>query len=434
MNISGLIQKVFNDVVTAYQYANIARYIQNLFLSIVMVKFGLSMEDIGTFELILFTITIFSQFWISGQRDAMVTAYDKSLQKQDVLIFGFLISVFLGMLTSGLLFLFKNHFFYINAKVLPTDLILLACIYLIFQSLSNIPETLFLLIKKAKILFWYASVFSVMYMMVIGYFLWFFPDIKVLLLVLIGLSVLKMVFGSIFLFKNSFQFSLSSFFDFLKYSFPFFLIALTGIAMDMIDGLFVRFYFDAETFAVYKYGAREFPLSSLLMNSLSIAMIPLVSLAGDLSVLKDKATKHMHLLFPVSILFIWLSKPVFTHLYNEDFTQSALIFTIYLLILGSRLLLPHTVLLARGKQKWVFWIGILEIVINIILSYWWVKVIGLEGLIWATVAAYYLHKWMMFLVISRYFKISMKDLIDVSWWIFYQILAILSFFLSKFWL
>lgn len=142
----------------------------------------------------------------------------------------------------------------------------------------------------------------------------------------------------------------------------------------------------------------------------------------------------MHLLFPVSILFIWLSKPVFTHLYNEDFTQSALIFTIYLLILGSRLLLPHTVLLARGKQKWVFWIGILEIVINIILSYWWVKVIGLEGLIWATVAAYYLHKWMMFLVISRYFKISMKDLIDVSWWIFYQILAILSFFLSKFWL
>lgn len=431
MLFSGLIQKVFSDVVTAYQFAHIVRYVQNLFLSVLLVKFGLSLEDIGIYEWLMFTMVLVSQFWISGLRDATISSYENTPAKQQVLFFGWLTSLVLAFLSVGFVLVFDHSVFYINQQVLPSDLILLACLFLVFQSLANIPETILLLTKKATLLTYYALISTLVYFVSIGLSLWWFTDIKTLMLALILVSFLKILFGLVHFSGWSVSIQIAAWFSYFRYAIPFFLIALTGLAMDITDGLFVRHFFDAQTFAIYKYGAREFPLSSLLMHSLSIALIPLITQKKDLTVLKHKATRHMHLLFPVSILLIWLSKPLFVLVYNDSFLDSALIFNMYLLILGSRILLPHSVLLAFGKQNWVFWIGLVEIISNIILSYWWVQIWGLYGLVWATVFSYYLHKCIMLVVIHRHFKISLKDLIHVRWWVFYQGLAFFSFYICK---
>jgi hypothetical protein len=46
--------------------------------------------------------------------------------------------------------------------------------------------------------------------------------------------------------------------------------------MDVVDGWFVSRYYEAEDFAIFRYGARELPFSSVLYNSISVAMIPFI--------------------------------------------------------------------------------------------------------------------------------------------------------------
>ena len=61
-----------------------------------------------------------------------------------------------------------------------------------------------------------------------------------------------------------------------------------------------------------RYGAKEFPFSLLLANALSIALISKLSNQNELeegmTVLKEKSKRLMHVLFPVSILFLLTSK------------------------------------------------------------------------------------------------------------------------------
>ena len=203
--------------------------------------------------------------------------------------------------------------------------------------------------------------------------------------------------------------------------------------MDFIDGFLVVHYFDTEKFPVFKYGARELPFSSLLMNALSVALIPKMVDIEQLGLLKSKADRHMHFLFPLTILLIWISPTVFVWLYNKTFEESALIFNVYLLILGSRILLPHSILMAYGKQNKILWSGVGELLVNIVFSLWWYNYWGIYGLVLATVFAYYVQKVLMLYWLKKECNITIGQLITVRWWILYQVLAFISVYLVFLW-
>jgi O-antigen/teichoic acid export membrane protein len=78
---------------------------------------------------------------------------------------------------------------------------------------------------------------------------------------------------------------------------------LSGSAQ-FVDGFIVTSYFDEETFAVFRYGARELPLAMLLANALSNAMLPdfaqRENLTQNLRQLKENVSRLMHFLFPLT--------------------------------------------------------------------------------------------------------------------------------------
>ena len=60
----------------------------------------------------------------------------------------------------------------------------------------------------------------------------------------------------------------------LRFGYPLIVSALLGSSAQYIDGFLVMHRYDASTFAVFQYGAREFPLVLLMANAFSTAMIP----------------------------------------------------------------------------------------------------------------------------------------------------------------
>jgi len=252
---------------------------------------------------------------------------------------------------------------------------------------------------------------------------------------IIGLIVVAMIKSSalFFLLKGTPVIRFEEIKYFIAFSLPFILISVLGYGMEMVDGLMVVYYFDEAAFPVYKYGAREIPLSSLLMNSLSVAMIPFLAAQNKVSDLFLHVKKYMHILFPFSIVLIWISQPAYVFFYNESYSDSALIFNLYLLVIGSRVLLPHSVLLANGHQKWVLISSAFELILNIILSVWWVKIWGLFGLVLATVVAFYFQKFIMLYAMRRYLNLTLADIVPVKWWLFYQLVLFVSLYANYLW-
>src|SRR5690606_1428175 len=299
----------------------------------------------------------------------------------------FLAHIFTGPAAAILLCAVAPFYLSLESGGVSPKLVLLSGLFLCFQSWGNMAESILLIKKKSRALAVFGLATGILFLIILAVFYGFRPDITLIFVLLISFNALK----------SGFSFSLVSLhwkaaltrkvLPFIKGAFPFIFISLAGYGMEMLDGFLVIHFFEDSTFPLYKYGARELPLSALLMSSLSVAMIPFLHRVNALAELKKRATRYMHVLFPLTILLIWTSSFLFTVIYGSGFTISAHIFNVYLLILGSRLLMPHSVLLSKGKEKTVLLSGIIELGVNLVLSLLFYHFWGLVGLVMATVAA-----------------------------------------------
>ncbi|MBK6566572.1 MAG: hypothetical protein IPG18_15570 [Saprospiraceae bacterium] len=339
MSYRGLFNKFKNDLITVYQFSQAARYVQNILLSIALVKSTISLGQIGQFEILIFMAAVLSQFWISGIKDIVVSSWNQSSEnnRNEILHQGFRSLFLFGLFFSVFLVLFYPVFIQTGSSDIVTGLIPYVCIYFFLNTFSSFPETVLLLREKTNKLFYYTILTSLLFILFLFLFFIKFTNIQFVFEILIGISLIKTIY-LLRLISPWHSVSLIKTLSFIKVGIPFFLIAFIGYGMDFIDGFLVVHYFDTEKFPVFKYGARELPFSSLLMNALSVALIPKMVDIEQLGLLKSKADRHMHFLFPLTILLIWISPTVFVWVYNKTFEESALIFNVYLLILGSRIL------------------------------------------------------------------------------------------------
>ena len=137
-------------------------------------------------------------------------------------------------------------------------------------------------------------------------------------------------------------------------SIPLILYALLSGFPAMFDNWLVGWYFsDKEVFAIFRYGYKELPIAVALATGLSNAMIPEVVENKVLAIKKIKARSKrlFHYIFPLTILMMLTSKWWFPVVFNNEFTESASIFNILLLIVVSRLLFPQTILIALKDSK-----------------------------------------------------------------------------------
>ena len=304
--------------------------------------------------------------------------------------------------------------------------------YIFFSSPSFLIEYIYLLKNKAGRILRYGIVtFAVQFVLVAAPAIWGL-GMHLSIAGLVAISVIRYFWLLVLLKKHArFAFSKAFIKEHLYLAYPLIISSLLGGSAQFVDGFLVLNRFDTATFAVFRYGAKEFPLVLLMANALSNAMIPEFSskakIVDSMHALRLKSAQLMHLLFPVTILFLIFSQWLYPRIFNENFVESAKVFNIYLLLIISRLVFPHTLLIGLKKTKVVMYASLAELVVNVVLSLAFIRLWGIEGVAFATLIAFATQKMIFVVYNKKNLNVSPNQYIPMSLLAAYSFLTLVAF-------
>ena len=164
----------------------------------------------------------------------------------------------------------------------------------------------------------------------------------------------------------------------------------------------------------------------LMANAFSASMLPgftdRLKLKSNLEKIRQSSQKLGSWLFPLSGILMVVSHWAFPVIFNVNFSGSATIFNIYLLLIVSRLLFPQTILIGLQKTKVIMWVSFLEIVVNVALSLWFVQSWGLAGVAYGTVCAYIFEKLALMVFVRKTCGFRIGDYLNVKQHLVYSLL------------
>jgi O-antigen/teichoic acid export membrane protein len=220
----------------------------------------------------------------------------------------------------------------------------------------------------------------------------------------------------------------------MKLGLPLIVTSLISGSAQYIDGIIVSSHFDdPRMFAIFRYGAKEFPLVLLMANGLSNAMLPMFGTRGamkdSLEDIKRRSRNLMHYLFPASIFFLITARWFYPRLFTPDFIRSADIFMIYIMLVIPRLVFPQTIIIGRKRTRITLFAAILEISLNIPLSLWLVQYYGAVGVALATFIVYFIEKIYLAGYLWTKMKIKPNEYIPLVTYAIYTVILTIVFIL-----
>ncbi len=411
-------KKQFNTI-SAFQFYQLVRYSTLILTGVVFTKTAVTQTEIGQYETFLFIAGAVSFFWLNGLQKALLPLSSNQQNNKSHIFSAFAILQVFSVVTAILLYFTQPVFssLLLNGKEIPEIWLLIA--FIVFGVPANLIENIYLIKNRKNAILWYSIVSFSIQLALVGIPAFFDYGITKILQGLVLSSILRYAWLWIVLVSNG-ETNYSHRFvkEHLKLGGP--LIAATFLSgsAQFVDGFIVTSYFDEETFAVFRYGARELPLAMLLANALSNAMLPDFAkeeqLKQNLKKLKESVTRLTHWLFPVTAVMLIISHPVFPVIFNPKFTESATIFNIYLLIIISRLLLPQTLLNGLKMSKPIMIAALLELILNVTLSLILVRFLGIAGIAYATFAASLLEKIYLSVVVKKKLNVGLSEYIPVK--------------------
>ena len=303
----------------ALQFNQLLRQASLVLTSILLAKSGLTTDSIGVYETLLFIGTTLSYFWINALiQSALIFIPSVDEKEKPKTIFNIFLLFNALCLTLFLLLLgFKQPIsllFSDNADLPFFDLyalfILLNFPPFLLESIWTVGNKPFHILAYALTSHILLPIFTVLPLWLGKPFVWSFYG-------MVCVAAIRYIWLIINILKLHKPLDFS-----FKIIRPFVLLALPLMAYSFLNGFVTSFtswivnWFhegDRSVFAVFRYGAREFPLALALAVGLSNSMIPVISsnMQEGLSILKKKSERLWHILFPSSIVLMLTSKFIF---------------------------------------------------------------------------------------------------------------------------
>ena len=411
-----MFKKKLNNNTFGLQFFMLGRFAGTIVITIFLAKsvFWLenpvSMQDIGRYEMFLFIAGLISFLFLNALVRGLLGFTDIN-NKQSVnhnVTQVFYVFIFLSIIFSGVLLGLNISFSILSSTVKIT---LLAAIFAIFWTPSTILEYTYTLRKEALPLYLSGIITPFLQILfgIAGTLLT--QSIEGTIYGITLVAVLRFFTTAIILFsekiyKPDFKFIKR----FLIFSSPLVLSAIINESSIYIDGLIVDTLFDERTFAIFRYGAREIPVVSIMALGLSNAMIPLFASLSNrqkhLQELKIK-TKRLYIwLVPFTIVFLICSNWLYINVFNAEFIESAIIFDIYLITIIPRLIVPQTIIIGSKQNRLMIIVSIVEITVKIGLSIWFGIIWGIFGIALATLIANIIEKICMIYLTKKYIGIQ----------------------------
>lgn len=187
------------------------------------------------------------------------------------------------------------------------------------------------------------------------------------------------------------------------------------------------------TFAIFRFGAKEFQLVIMLATGLSTALLSEFStrekMKDSLIMLKVKSKKLMHFLFPTSMIAMLLANWVYPRMFALEYARSADIFMVYLLLVIPRLVFPQTIIIGRKRTNIALITAVFAQLINIPLSLALIPIYGIVGVALATFFVYTIKKVFLVLYVKIKMKINPTDYIPLKLFAVYSVIISILFIL-----
>ena len=409
-------------------------------ISIVLTKSSLSTQDIGQFEIFMFISGLMTFFWVTGIIQSLLPLYhrnktyrkmgDNGVDKSPEVFNAFLLLCFFSLLFFILGHVLKGNFsvFHNSGNVPFINLLLL---YILLNSPVQLIEYIYLLNNRSYRIFQY------------GVYTFTAQLIFIITPLLLGEGIIWSIYGLllitcfrwiwlIILLRRYTEMKISIEFikEHLYLGIPLIITTLISGSGQYTDGIIISaVYQDPASFAVFRYGAKEFPLVLMLANGLNAAMLSEFAtrdkMKESIDIIRVKSKRLMHLLFPATMVMMLISRWIYPLMFRPEFEKSSGIFLVYALLIIPRLVFPQTIIVGRKKTHIALIAAILEIVINISLSLlmikWGYKLVGVAV---STFIAYVVSN--LFLVGYVWFKMKIKP----SEYIPLKVFAIYSFLIG----
>lgn len=411
--------------ITGLQFFQIFRTGILLLISIFLAKGHFSTTEIGIWETFLILAGFVTTFWLSGIIQSLLPLYNssknfgRSNDRSPILFNTFVLVLFFSALSVIFLIIFRDT---ISGFIEISDsfrYFQLLFVYILISNPANLIEYIYLLKNKPKRIFLYGTTTFTLQLIFIVVPILMGKGIVWCFWAMIAISAIRFIWLFFLLYKYStFKISVPFIKEHLSLGTPLILSMLLAGSAQYIDSFIILQKFDAGTFAIFRYGARELPIVVLLANAFDNAMVPEFtsgkSIALVLKTLRRKTRQLIFMLAPLSALLIVFSSWFYPIVFSEEFRESAYVFNIYLLIIISRLVFPQTILVGLKKTRPILVTGVFELAINVALSLIFVQFFGIFGVALATVIAYYIEKAVLIAYCSMKLKIRVNKYIPVS--------------------
>ena len=333
------------DNIYGLQLFQLLRFVVFLIISIVFTKSHLTKAEIGNWEMFLFISSLVSFFWVTGIIQSLLPIYHQNRtyhkmgentgEKSPEIFNAFLLLSFFSLLVFLLGFGLKGHVTIFGFSG-NDPYIKLLLFYILLSNPVCLIEYIYLLKKRPHRIAQYGfytfagQLILVLAPIVAGKDLvWSFYG-------LLAITGIRWIWLIILLRRYSvMEISVSFMREHLYLGMPLILTSLISGSAQYIDGIIISSYYNnPETFAHFRYGAKEFPLVLMLANGLSNAMLPEFStrsrMKESLAKIKVKSKRLMHLLFPSTMVMMLFTRWIFPRVFTPEFIRSADIFLIYL--------------------------------------------------------------------------------------------------------
>ena len=421
------IRNNINDPVRLAQWFMLCRH-TGILLSSVVIARSLSLQEVGIFEMLMLSGYLVTFFW----SDALLKGY---LSKADIKLD--------KSLSSGFIWL------YMIVGVISMGVLVLGAKFLIplltgRNSLEGLG--LFAVYQAMIVVVWIApfiGMFNLRRKQLLSVFVlagppiacWIGvkldPELRGILWGLIGYAVI----GIAITLKGISFFNITKMKQLLLLiwtaTWPLILYAIsTGLARSF-DSWLVSRHFDETQFAIFRYGAREFPLVVALAGGLSTIMIPRLLVNDALPELRKRSTRLMHICYPLVFIIMLCSPLLFGFFFGDAFIPAAYLFNIYLLITLTQLVFPQTILTARGDTRLLWYISIAELLVNVLASLILLSYFGLAGIAFGTLIAFAFEKVILLIIVARRYGLTPVKIFNPYVWIGYTLLLVIAFNAAK---
>jgi O-antigen/teichoic acid export membrane protein len=398
--------------VNALQLFQLFRYGSLILIGILLSKSGIGKTNIGQYETFMLIAGAFTFFWVNGFLKVMMPlSAEKNEEQQKILVFNsFLVLLFFSVLSAILVYCLSEPFssLLLNGNKVPMPWILSG--YVLFNSPALITEYIYLINNRSKNIIIYGSIIFGIQILAVGIPPYFGYGLNTILLSLFGVTIIKFIWMINVLFRYSkIRIDKPILREFIVLGTPLVISTLLGSSASYIDGFIVTSKFSPDELAIFQYGARELPLALLLANSLNMAMLPRFAqkdIESPLIEFRSEVYRLHWLLFPVSIILIFSSHWLFPVVFNPQFSESATIFNISLLLVISRVLFPQTLLNAKRMNNIQVWASFFEICVNVSSSVLLANLIGIKGVAYGTLLAYLFEKIFLMIACKKKLNIS----------------------------